>query len=433
MDEPLREKIALFRFSVIGPLINSQLEHGELKKQIRSLSKRKYTIPGTTRRFVGEGTISEWMGKYRDKGFEGLKPKMRRDKGRCRSVPRETLAIIAAKKHDNPRRPVNLICQDLYKQGKIDSFIQPIATLYRHLKVKKLKKLDSPKKQQKRFEHQFSNQMWQADVMYGPFVPHKKGGRPKRTYLFDIIDDASRLIVGAKFYVSEKLIHLKDVFKQAVITYGVPAKLFVDNGKIFKAHELEVACAKLSTALIFSTPYYPEGKAKVEKFHRRVREHLLTDIHDVTTLDELNEKFEEWLQNQYNRSPHQGIGGKTPLEKYLERTSHIRRLPAHIDVKELFYHEEQRQVGKDATFRINNILYEAPEYLIGNKIQVLFDSDDMDKVKIRFQGKDEGYCNPIDYIGNSRLKRKPVEPKLNFYDLLNPNQEDDDDISSVHA
>jgi hypothetical protein len=233
--------------------------------------------------------------------------------------------------------------------------------------------------------------------------------------------------------VSEKLIHLKDVFKQAVITYGIPSKLFVDNGKIFKAHELEVACAKLSTALIFSTPYYPEGKAKVEKVHRRFREQFLTDIHDITTLDELNEKFEEWLQNEYNRSPHQGIGGKTPLEKYLERTSHIRRLPAHIDIKELFYHEEQRQVGKDATFRINNILYEAPEHLIGNKIQVFFDNDDMDRVKIRFQGKDEGYCKPVDFFGNSKVKRNPAGPRLDFHNLLNQNKEDDDDISRVFA
>lgn len=433
MDEQLRTTIALFRFSVIGPLINSHLGHGELKKHIRLLSQRKYTIPGTSRHFVGEGTISEWMSKYRDKGFDGLKPKIRNDKGKCRSLSPDTMSMIAQKKQDNPRRPVQLICRDLYRKGKIGSSIQPLATLYRHLQVKKLGKTGTPKNQQKRFEHRFSNQMWQADVMYGPFIPHKKGERSKRTYLFDIIDDASRLIVGARFFESEKLIHLKDVFKQAVITYGVPSKLFVDNGKIFKARELEVACAKLSTALIFSTPYYPEGKAKVEKVHRRFREQFLTDIHGVTTLAELNDKFEEWLQNEYNRSPHQGIGGKTPLEKYLERTSHIRRLPAHIDIKELFYHEEQRQVGKDATFRINNILYEAPEHLIGNKIQVFFDSDDMDMVKIRFQGRDEGYCKPVDFFGNSKVKRNPAGPRLDFHNLLNQNKEDDDDISSVLA
>ena len=139
MDEHFRIKIALFRFSVIGPLINSQLEHGEIKKQIHLLSKRKYTIPGTTRQFVAEGTISEWMSKYRDKGFEGLKPKMRNDKGKCRTVPKETLKMIASQKHDNPRRPLNLICQALYKQGKIDNLVQPIATRYTHIKVKKLK------------------------------------------------------------------------------------------------------------------------------------------------------------------------------------------------------------------------------------------------------------------------------------------------------
>jgi len=53
--------IALFRLSVLGPLISrSRLERGELKPLIRELASRDYDIPGTDRRRIGEKTIEAW-------------------------------------------------------------------------------------------------------------------------------------------------------------------------------------------------------------------------------------------------------------------------------------------------------------------------------------------------------------------------------------
>jgi len=406
MESNYKTAIALFRFSVIGPLVNTELSHGDLQKKIKVLSLLTYTIPYSNRRTVGFGTIYEWLGKYKKHSFEGLYPKSRKDKGQSK-MGSDALEKISQAKEKNPRRPILLIIRDLKHKRQIKDTGLPLSSVYRALKVSK-RKHPQLKKEQKRYEHEHANEMWQSDVMYGPYIPHQKGQKPKRTYLIDIMDDASRLIIGAKFYPLQNVLYLKDVFRQGVMTYGIPTKLFVDNGKIYRSQELEVACAKLNTALIYSTAYYPEGKGKIERFHRRVREQFLTSISNILSIEELNEKFEHWLQNDYNRSPHQGIENKTPLDKYLERLAHIRRFPGHVYPEELFYREEKRQVGKDATFRINNILYEAPEHLIGEKIQVLFDSDNMEKVKIRFGEKDEGYSIPIDYLSNSKIKRKKL-------------------------
>ena len=84
MDEKLRERIALFRFSVIGSLISGELMHGELDRRIRELSVRHYSIPNSRRSRVGAGTIEEWFYVYRKHGFEGLKPKSRADSGTIR-------------------------------------------------------------------------------------------------------------------------------------------------------------------------------------------------------------------------------------------------------------------------------------------------------------------------------------------------------------
>ena len=251
--------------------------------------------------------------------------------------------------------------------------------------------------------------------MHGPRLPHKPGEQAKKTYLFAIIDDASRLIVGAGFYPSEKLIHLKTTFRDAVRTYGVPRKFYVDNGRIFKAREMEVACAKINTILIYATPYYPAGKGKIEKYFRRVRDQFISGLRTVRSLEELNEAFGLWLADQYNRAPHAGIEGGIPLKRYLRLAEgHIRRVPANIHLDELFYKQETRIVNKDATFRVNNVLYEAPEHLIGKKIDVLFDNDAMERIMVRYQEKDEGYCRPADYLANARIKRKTIIPKINF-------------------
>ena len=419
MDERLRQEMGLFRFSVIGPLINGELVRGEQKKKIGELSRRIYTIPGSYRRNIGKGTIEEWLLLYRKHGLEGLYPRTRKDRGGFRSISPDIMEKIIRLKQEHPRRPIALICRDLYQKGLLDTPRLPLSTLYRYLSRINLKP-SATVKEQKRYQARYANEIWQADVMHGPSVPHKPGEKGKKTYLFAIIDDASRLIVGAGFYPSEKLIHLKTTFRDAVKTYGVPGKFYVDNGRIFHAREMEVACAKINTILIYATPYYPAGKGKIEKYFRRVRDQFLTGLRTVRSLDELNEAFHIWLAEQYNRMPHTGIDREVPLNRYLRLAEgHIRRVPAHIHLDELFYKQETRIVNKDATFQIHNVLYEAPEHLIGKKIDVLFDNDAMERIMVRYQEKDEGYCRPADYLANARIKRKTIVPKINFDRLYN--------------
>ncbi|MFC1585988.1 DDE-type integrase/transposase/recombinase [Fibrobacterota bacterium] len=422
MDEHMREKIALFRFSVIGPLINGELAHGELKRKMKELSLRVYAIPDSRRRHVGRGTIEEWLYLYKHNGYDGLKPKNRSDRGKTRSISDEVLRKISLKKQEKPRRPIALICWDMYRNKEIDTPNQPLSTIYRYLHHKN-PNAHAIKMQQKRYASRYANEMWQSDVMHGPWIPHQPGGKSHKTYLIAVIDDASRLIVGAGFYPAEKLINLKKILKEAIHTYGIPTKLYVDNGKIYKSHDMEIACAKIQIHLIYATPYQPRGKGKIERFFRRVREQFLTGIQNIHSLQELNEAFSCWLRDQYNRCPHSGIEGQKPLDVFLKLAHHIRRIPADIPLEELFYRKENRQVQKDSTFRVWNRLYEAPEHLIGKKIDVFFDYDDLSRIVIRYQGKSEGACKPIDYIDNSKIKRKPLDNK----------EDEDNDLSGFFA
>jgi putative transposase len=84
----------------------------------------------------------------------------------------------------------------------------------------------------------------------------------RKTYLFAIIDDHSRLIAHGQFYLAETLENYLDCLWTALRKRGVPRKLYVDNGASFKAHRLQLGCASLEIGLRYARPYRPQGKGQ---------------------------------------------------------------------------------------------------------------------------------------------------------------------------
>jgi putative transposase len=411
MDEKLREKIALFRYSVIGPLASAELMHGELKRRIRELSTGSYIIPNSRRKTVRPGTIAQWLHWYRKNGIEGLKPKSRSDHGAIRGIGADIGKAIIEKRTECPRMPLRIVLRKLQVEKDLPTLQIPLSSAYRYVRFHLPKRpVPTTGREQKRFSHRYPNDCWQGDTMHGMYIRDEQDGRSRKTYLIAFIDDATRLITGARFFFSETVQHVKEVIREAVLTYGVPAKLYLDNGRNFCAEDIEIACAAMRCALIHTTAYYPEGKGKIERFFRTVRDSFITGLSAVHSLTDLNEAFDAWLQHEYNRRPHGGIEGAIPLDTFLKNAENrLRRLPASIDPAELFCRKESRQVAKDATFRINNALYETEEHLIGRKINVLFDKDDpLNKVKV-FDGPLFIHTvKPIDYIANSQARRREI-------------------------
>lgn len=411
MTEELRQQIALFRFSIIGTLISGELEHGAIAKQIAELSKRTYKIPNSNRTRIGRGTIEDWLYAYKYNGFDGLKPKIRSDRGKIRNMEPKYLDMVLAFREEHRRTPLRLVINKLAGQDNLPLQEIPLSTLYRCIRQHQPKRtIPATGKVQKRFSHPFPNDLWQGDVMHGIYI--KEESHPaKKTYLVAFIDDSTRLIVGAKFFYSEATVHIKDVLRDAVLTYGVPSKLYLDNGRNFLADDIAIACASMKCALIHSTPYYPESKGKIERFFRTVRDCFISCMDKVSSLEQLNTQFTNWLTNDYNRKSHSALDGASPLDVFLDKAHmRIRRLESHIDPAEIFCKKESRLVAKDGTFRVNNIVYEAEEQLIGQKIIVLYDKDDpAKKVKV-FDGECfvHAAC-PVDFISNAHAKRKCID------------------------
>ena len=86
MADDKDQRIALWRYGIIAPLLALPTERGRLKAEIARLADRLYEHPlkGQTR--LGFGTIEQWLYIYKRDGFDGLKPVLRKDQGTSRRI-----------------------------------------------------------------------------------------------------------------------------------------------------------------------------------------------------------------------------------------------------------------------------------------------------------------------------------------------------------
>lgn len=248
--------IALLRFSIIAPLVNDTNAFSSKMAFFRAVSEKEYELPSGKKCVFSPGAIKDWYTNFTRYGFESLKPKVRKDIGETRKIPREVCTRIEELKAIMPHITGKAIYNKLLEEGRIYAKDFSVATVYRYLNNHNLKYIATSERKQ--FEMENANDCWQADTSHGPVI--KLNGKVIHTYLVQIIDDASRLIVGCKFFLNDNAINFQSVLKQAIKTYGVPKRLFVDNGKPYKNIQFEIICASIGIALIHAKPYSPESK-----------------------------------------------------------------------------------------------------------------------------------------------------------------------------
>jgi transposase InsO family protein len=264
----------------------------------------------------------------------------------------------------------------------------------------------------RKFEAELPNDLWQSDVMHGPKID--VDGRMRKTYLIAIIDDHSRLIVYAHFYLTENLAAYLDAFENAIAGRGLPRKLYVDNGAAFRSHHLEYISASLAISLIHAKPYTPQGKGKIERWFKTVRSGFLP-LFKGAGLVELNEALTRWLTESYHKRIHSATG-QTPFERFTGKMHCLRSAP--VNLKDYFRKVARRTVSKDRSITLNGRLYEAPVALIGKRVELLYHGSEPEKMEVRYQDKSFGIIRTVDLNVNCRVKRdKNNNPQIQSNDL----------------
>jgi len=269
------EKIALFRFGLIAPLVLETLPRGEVCRRAREIAARHYDIPFSKRTSVSFDTLLHWAARYRRDGLPALAPRPRQDRGHSRVITPQVADLIERLKRENPYRTGTTLLRELALSSDSHSPGISSSTLYRFLKLRGLteRQLLAPTPH-KKFEARFSNQIWQSDMLFGPYV-HRPGGGKVQAFLHAVLDDASRLIPHAQFYPGQGLDAFLDCFRQAVAARGIPIRLYVDNAKVFRSQQLARIAASIGILIVHTPPYQPEGRGKIERWFRTVREQFL--------------------------------------------------------------------------------------------------------------------------------------------------------------
>jgi putative transposase len=409
--------VALFRLSVLGPLASrDRFERGELKKIIRSLAQQSYEIPSSTHHHLSEKTIENWYYLWKRGGIDALVPKKRTDSGKTKIDEKLKKAILLCK-NENKKRSISQIKRILEISGIAALGELSRSSVHRFLKSLGLSRCmgdDKEPIEHRAFCAQYAGDIWYGDVLHGPAVP--VGKTLRKVFLVSLMDDASRLISHSAFCLGETALDIECVLKQAVLKRGLPKKLVVDNGSAYRAGSLQGICALLEVRLIYCRPYAPEGKGKLERWHRVIRETFLNelDTRQLRDLSDLNARLWAWVENEYHKKPHSSLEGLTPLQRWQKDLIHIRPLGSFSEkLEEIFYHRHKRKVRKDGTISFSGQCFEVPYELSGRSVVLVVSPHDEKAIRVESEaGAVLGAVTPLDAIANINRDRSRPREKL---------------------
>lgn len=168
--------------------------------------------------------------------------------------------------------------------------------------------------------------------------------------------------------------------------------------------------------LTHTKPYDAASKGKIERFFGTVKTRFfpLLKSQPPSSLDELNQRFWRWLEEDYHRKTHTSLG-MPPLDMYLSQASRVRMVedPASLDV--LFLKRVQRKVKHDGTVSITSRLFELPPRFIGQRVELRYDDTG---VYVYENGVQVATAAPVKFADNARAKRA-----LSFRELSSKKEE----------
>lgn len=405
-DDEMKQQMALFRFSLIAPVVAGTFPQASKMDYYREVCEKEHMLPNGKLVKFSPLTLKKWYWMYSDGGLEALIPKARMDLGQTRALTEDVCRQIHAYREQFPYITGKKIYEKLIAEGYMKKSDASIDSVYRYMKAEKMTRNGMPPQECLAFEFAHANDCWQADTTVGPTIVSE--GKHRQTYLIAFIDDASRLLVHGEFFFEDNALNMQKVFQKAVLKFGVPRRIFVDNGGSYRNHQLEWICAELGIVKIHARPYHPKGKGKIERSHRTEKDRWMncTDWNTFHSLEDVNRSYHQFPDMEYNNSPHSSIG-MTPKERYLKDFDSLRFLEKTA-VEEGFLHRITRKVTPTATVSLFRISYEVPQQYIGRTIHLRYRPEDMSEIYI-YDGEGAKRLHtvyPVKKLDNAKRKRR---------------------------
>jgi len=377
-DNCKAEEVAENRFKIISPVLLAQ-ESGADMAKIYQIRQDVCDQHGISLR-----TLKRWVKAHEKHGFKGLCPAPK-TYTKEKSLTEEIIQAAIVLRREVPRRSVPTIIEILEMEGKVPKGAIKESTLQdklmeRGYSMRHMRLYQETGTAARRFQRRDRNDLWQADIKFGPAIKVK--GEKKKIYLAAFIDDATRFIIHAEFYDSLEQVIIEDCLKKAIIKEGCPLRLYFDNGGQFRNKWMERTCAKLGIKLLFTKPYSPEAKGKIERFNRTVEAFLdEAALQNLQTLDAYNRYLNIWISECYHNKVHSALND-TPQNAYHKSKIPLRFADPNL-LAEAFLHSDSRTVDKSGCISLNKQLYEVSLTLIGREVEVIYDPQDKSEITVK--------------------------------------------------
>ncbi len=402
-NEKTAVDMAYFRFSLIAPVIQGTFTDPTKTAYYRRVTENSFTLPNGKTMIYHPKTLEKWEEYYRKKGMDGLMPKERSDSGHSRVLDETAVNEIHRLKEMFPRINATLIYTKLIEDGFINQHQVSLSSIQRFIKHNNLKSAVNPnQKDRKAFEEEYPCGMYQADTSYTCYI--NENGKVRRTYLIQIIDDHSRLIVGSRFFYNDNAYNFQLVLKEAISRYGICKKLYLDNGSTYSNEQLTLICGSLGVVKLHTPIRDGASKAKIERSFKTLKESWLYgfDSSTVSSLEELNRILVDKVRER-NTSVNRMIG-ETPIERYQRGVNHVKIPKSKEWLDECFLNRVTRRVNLDSTISIDKVYYDVPMQFIRAKVEIRFLPDRMQDAYIFFEGR-KYPIRKTNRVENGRTKR----------------------------
>jgi transposase InsO family protein len=379
------ERWAHLRFGVVGGLLASPPAPGELRAELSRLAEKPWRHP-TTGELVrfGLSTIERWYYAARagSNPVGVLRRKLRGDSGRSLAITDELAQALRRQHKEHPSWSYKLHLDNLAVRIALDPDLgaaPSYPTLRRFMAAQGLLRQRRRRGRQERegeirareqvagrevrsFESEYVSGLWHLDFHHGSLKVLRPQGEWVTPILLAILDDRSRLICHAQWYLDETAESLIHGLTQAFLKRGLSRALLTDNGAAMIATETTEGLTRLSVTHRTTLPYSPYQNGKQESFWNPVEGRLLAMLEGQRdlTLALLNEATQAWVEMEYNREVHSEIS-QAPLGRWLDGPTVGRESPSVDDLRLAFTAGQTRiQRRSDGTASIEGARFEIP-------------------------------------------------------------------------
>jgi len=430
-DQRDRDRWARLRFSIVGPLLACPPKPGQLHAALLELSAKQWQHPDSAQPVqFGLSTIRRWFYAARkvEDPVSVLKRRRRTDSGTSRVLPESLTGAIHAQHQAHPSWSIQLQYDNLRVSADASAPFPSYATFWRYMRAQglfKQRRLPTSASVVAAAPHRQPREVRSYEVAHALGLVHLDFHEGKRKVLtpegsfvtpmlLGNIDDYSRLVCHAQWYLDVTAQSLVHGFSQAVQKRSLPRMVMSDNGSAMLAEEFVRGLHDLSILHETTLPYHPEINAKQERFWGNVEGRLMAMLEGVPelTLDYLNAATQAWVELEYNRRVHSEIGC-SPLERFLRAGSVGRPCPDSDTLRRAFRCQVMRtQRRSDGTVRLEGTRLEVPaRYRHIQRLCLRYARWDLSLVDLVDEASATILCAlyPLDKTANASSGRRSLE------------------------